>query len=135
MMIQIPVSAGELIDKITILEVKSVRMSDPAKLANVRRELEALEAERDRALGGFVELEALAGALRSVNGRLWDIEDGKRACEARGDFGADFIALARLVYKLNDHRADLKRQINQVTGSQIVEEKSHPTYDRGAPDA
>lgn len=131
MMIRIPVSAGELIDKITILEVKTDRISDPEKLANVRRELEALQAERDRLLGGFSELGALTTALRAVNDQLWDIEDGKRACEARGDFGEGFIDLARQVYKLNDHRADLKRQINLVTGSQIIEEKSHPAYDRG----
>ncbi|MDP2227273.1 MAG: DUF6165 family protein [Moraxellaceae bacterium] len=132
-MIRIPVSAGELIDKITILEVKSVRMSDPGKLANVGVELAALQAERDRALGDVSLVAALANELRTVNGRLWDIEDGKRACEARGDFGEGFTELARLVYKLNDHRADLKRQINQVTGSQIVEEKSHPAYDRQWP--
>jgi hypothetical protein len=132
MMISIPVSAGELIDKITILEVKQRRMSDPAKLANVGRELAALEAVRAEALGEASGIDSLTADLRQVNDRLWDIEDGKRACEARQDFGPDFVELARLVYKLNDHRADLKRQINLATGSQIIEEKSHPAYDRGA---
>ncbi len=133
MMISIPVSAGELIDKITILQVKLRRMSDPAKLANVARELAALEAVRVEALGGVSGIDALAAELRQVNDRLWDIEDGKRACEARQEFGPDFVELARLVYRLNDHRADLKRQINLATGSEIIEEKSHPTYDRGTP--
>ena len=132
MMINIPVSAGELIDKITILQVKSVRMSDAAKLANVARELELLEAERQSVLASF-DLTDLTARLREVNDRLWDIEDGKRAHEARGDFGPAFVEMARLVYKLNDLRADLKRQINLLTGSAIVEEKSHPAYGRDGP--
>lgn len=125
-----PISVGELYDKITILEVKSERFSDPVKISNVSRELEELRrvasenVEAKEALGK-AELIRLVGELRAINSELWDIEDGKRAAEARQSFDADFIRLARNVYLKNDQRAAIKRAINILTGSTIVEEKGH----------
>jgi hypothetical protein len=117
------VSAGELVDKITILEIKAERIAEPAKRANIMRELAALAAIRTRELAATPALDRLAAELRSVNRQLWDVEDGLRACERHGRFGPDFISLARSVYRCNDRRAFLKRRINQLTGSAIVEEK------------
>lgn len=124
MLINIPVSIGELFDKITILRIKVERLSDAGQVANVRRELEALEAVAG-AVPGSPELDALVGRLQAINDALWDVEDGKRAHEREGRFDADFVALARRVYKENDQRAAIKREINQLTGSTLVEEKSH----------
>jgi len=150
----VPVSAGELVDKITILQIKAQRIGDPAKRANVAVELAALEAVAARAglvaravvgeagaaaagvdrLPGVdpaADLEGLAAAtaeLVAVNGELWDIEDRIRDCERAGDFGAGFVALARSVYRTNDQRAALKARINQLCGSQLVEEKSYAAY-------
>jgi hypothetical protein len=124
MLINIPVSVGELFDKITILRIKAARLSDAGQVANVRRELEALEAVAAGAPGS-PELDALVARLQAINDALWDVEDGKRAHEREGRFDADFIALARRVYKENDQRAAVKREINQLTGSTLVEEKSH----------
>ena len=127
--VQVPVSVGELIDKLTILAIKDARIADDAKRANVRRELEALEAVAAaaglRQLKGLAELEE---ALRAVNGELWTIEDRIRDCERQGDFGPGFVALARAVYVTNDRRAALKRQINALSGSELVEEKSYAAY-------
>jgi hypothetical protein len=120
-----PVSAGELIDKITILEIKLERIADEAKRANVRRELELLRAARPTSIAPSAALRKLETELKAVNGRLWEIENEVRMLEAAGDFGAQFIALARSVYKENDNRAALKRQINEMLGSPIVEEKSY----------
>lgn len=120
-----PVSWGELIDKITILEIKAERIADPAKLANVRRELQALQAVRDAGATPTPALLALTQELRRINRTLWDIEDSIRDCEARSDFGSDFVALARKVYKTNDRRAAVKREINTLLGSDLVEEKSY----------
>lgn len=120
----VPVSWGELIDKITILEIKAERIADPSKRANVARELEALSAVSDR--GAKPEgLAPLVRALREVNEALWTIEDDIRECEAKGEFGPRFVALARSVYRNNDRRADLKRRINALLGSGLVEEKSY----------
>lgn len=124
MLITIPVAVGELFDKITILRIKTARLSDPGQLANVRRELEELEAVAAD-VPGSAELDALVGRLQAINDALWDVEDGKRAHEREGRFDAAFIALARRVYKENDQRAALKREINLLTGSTLVEEKSH----------
>ena len=124
MLINIPVPVGELFDKITILRIKAERLSDAGQVANVRRELEALEAVAE-AVPGSAELDALVGRLQAINDALWDVEDGKRAHEREGRFDADFIALARRVYKENDQRAAIKREINTLTGSTLVEEKSH----------
>ena len=128
MSLLIPVSAGELIDKITILRVKSERIGDPAKEANVRKELALLEKVCVQTIGAIEGLGPLTAELFAVNAALWDIEDGKRDCERRQDFGPAFIALARSVYIENDRRAAIKRRINDLTGSDIVEEKSYQPY-------
>jgi hypothetical protein len=121
-----PVSWGELIDKIAILEIKVARITDPAKRANVARELKALEAARDAALAkppsGLAEI---VRELKAVNEKLWAVEDDIRECEKRRDFSARFVELARSVYVTNDRRADLKRRINELLGSELVEEKSY----------
>jgi len=126
--ILVPISPGELLDKITILRIKSVRMEDAAKLANVRLELGLLEktwAEAGHAEGGVAADER---ALQNVNERLWDIEDRIRDKEAVQTFDRDFIELARAVYVANDERAAIKKRINQKLGSRIVEEKSYKPY-------
>jgi len=128
MSILAPISAGELIDKITILRVKAERIGDPAKEANVRKELALLEATAAEHLPVSDELVRLTAELTAVNAALWDIEDGKRDCERRQDFGPDFVALARRVYMDNDRRAAVKRAINAAAGSEIVEEKSYKPY-------
>ena len=124
-----PISAGELIDKITILRIKAQRIAAD-KRDNVKRELDLLEALAARELAG-VDLDALTAELTAINAGLWDIEDGKRDCERRGDFGPGFVALARSVYIENDRRAAVKRRINDATGSDIVEEKSYTPYGDG----
>lgn len=126
-MIEVPVSWGELIDKITILEIKSERIGDQAKLGNVRKELELLKS-RLGARAAQPEISRLTGSLRDVNGTLWNVEDEIRACENAGDFGSRFVELARSVYITNDRRAALKREINIVLGSDLVEEKSYQAY-------
>jgi hypothetical protein len=126
--VRVEIAPGELLDKITILEIKSERIEDPAKRANVARELAILMACRDRALPATAELAALTEELKTVNQELWGIEDEIRACEARQDFGAGFIALARAVYRTNDRRARIKRRINGLLGSAIMEEKSYTDY-------
>ncbi|MEW6257721.1 MAG: DUF6165 family protein [Pseudomonadota bacterium] len=118
-----PIAAGELIDKITILEIKSARIVDAVKRANVTRELDALNALRDR--HGLARVSDLAAALRHVNECLWDIEDEIRELEAEKRFDARFIELARAVYVTNDRRAALKKEINLAVGSAIIEEKSY----------
>jgi len=127
MAILAPVSAGELVDKITILRVKAERI-DASKVDNVRKELALLEAVAARELPASDALEALSAELTAINAALWDIEDGKRDCERRGDFGPQFVALARSVYIENDRRAAVKRAINLAVGSEIVEEKSYQPY-------
>jgi hypothetical protein len=130
--IQVPISPGELLDKITILRIKSARISDAAKLGNVRRELELLEQTWQRALHGTVasaaQLSAQERELQAVNERLWDIEDRIRDHEAARRFDADFIELARAVYISNDERAAIKKRINTALNSSIVEEKSYRPY-------
>jgi hypothetical protein len=120
-----PISVGELFDKIAILEIKAALLTDPAQRGNVLRELAALDAVRRREVAPSPALEVLCGELKAVNRRLWDIEDDIRAHERDGRFDARFIELARGVYRENDRRAALKRRINQLTGSEIVEEKSY----------
>jgi Family of unknown function (DUF6165) len=123
--ILVEIGAGELIDKITILQIKAERMTDAAKLANVRHELGVLDQARAAHLAPSTEGARLETDLRTVNAALWDIEDAIRECEAAGDFGPRFIELARAVYKTNDRRAALKKEINLLTGASIVEEKSY----------
>ena len=120
-----PTAPGELIDKLTILRLKSEKITDPAKLANVRHEQAALQATADAALSASAELPALWEQLYQINAALWAIEDDIRACESRTDFGPDFIRLARAVYVTNDSRAAVKKQINLLLGSAIIEEKSY----------
>ncbi len=127
-----PVSFGELLDKIAILQIKSERMTDRAKLANVRRELSALEQiwmVHPAAGGDIVRLRA---ELKAVNERLWVIEDDIRIKEKMQAFDADFIRLARSVYVENDERARIKKDINLALGSTYVEEKSYQDYKGGA---
>jgi hypothetical protein len=126
--ISVEIAPGELIDKITILEIKLERMSDAAKLANVRIEWETLTAARDTTIAASDELDQLTAALKDVNAALWVIEDDIRDCERDGDFGDTFIKLARAVYTTNDTRARLKREINDLLGSRLVEEKSYAAY-------
>lgn len=128
MQVRIDVGAGELIDKITILQIKAARIDDFAKLRNVRHELSILTAAAARALTPSPRLEELTTRLRSVNETLWRIEDDIRECERGEDFGPEFVALARAVYRTNDRRADIKREINALTGSELVEEKSYAAY-------
>jgi len=123
--INVEISPGELIDKITILQIKRERIADQAKLENVVSELAMLEASRDRAIEPSDELAGLTAELRSVNEALWQVEDELRKCERAGDFGPRFIELARSVYVRNDRRASLKRQINEWLGSRLMEEKSY----------
>ncbi len=124
----VDIAPGELIDKITILTIKSERMDDEAKLANVRHELEILTATRDKDITTSPELDALTAKLKTANEALWVIEDDIRDCEAAKDYSQKFIDLARAVYVTNDERAKLKREINILLGSDIVEEKSYKPY-------
>tara|TARA_R110002110_G_scaffold61129_1_gene171818 strand:+ start:76 stop:534 length:459 start_codon:yes stop_codon:yes gene_type:complete len=126
--ILIDVGPGELIDKITILAIKSERMRDEAKLKNVRHELAVLDAARVKHIPASAELTRLEAALKKVNEDLWVIEDDIRQCEADKNFGQTFIDLARSVYIENDKRAALKKDINLLTGSTIIEEKSYTEF-------
>jgi hypothetical protein len=131
--ILVPTSIGELMDKITILEIKSERIKNPRQLENIAHELGALRAVR---LGGIdrAMLDKLSAELKRVNAKLWDVEDAIRECDARGDFGDPFIELARAVYRLNDERARLKKAINLASGSRLFEEKSYRSFQREDPD-
>ena len=126
----VPASVGELIDKITILEIKSENIEDPAKLSNVKNELSSLMAVvTDLQLGYPVgSLASLGRELSMVNRQLWSIEDDIRDCERRSCFDQVFVDLARSVYRRNDERARLKKMINIQTGSVLVEEKSYASY-------
>jgi tetratricopeptide (TPR) repeat protein len=121
----VEVSSGELIDKITILQIKNERIGDAGKLRSVRHELAVLLAARDRSIPQSAELERLSGELKVVNEALWEIEDEIRRCEREQDFGSRFIELARSVYRTNDHRAALKRQVSELLRSSLKEEKSY----------
>lgn len=122
------IAPGELIDKITILRIKAERIADEAKLKNVRTELELLNETLAKAVPASDELSRLDAELQKVNEELWVIEDDIRDCERNKDFGEDFIRLARAVYVTNDRRAALKKEINLLLGSTIVEEKSYAEY-------
>ena len=121
----VEVGAGELIDKITILVIKTEKISDPAKLANIKREMGALAPARQRLVDIYPSVEILEKQLKAVNEALWIIEDDIRACESRKDFGPVFIELARSVYIQNDKRAELKKKINLLCKACIIEEKSY----------
>lgn len=127
-LILIPLAPGELVDKITILKIKSERMDDPEKLANVRRELELLRQEQGRHIPDDPAIAEMEARLEEVNGRIWDLEDIIRDCDRKKDFGEVFLDTARKIYRTNDERAAIKKQINLHLGSQIVEEKSYAEY-------
>ena len=126
--IKVPLSPGELVDKITILEIKSARITDPAKVANVRIELTMLQETWRTSAYASHDITAQWAALRAINEKLWDIEDDIRDLERARKFDKEFIQLARAVYVTNDERAAVKRDINTRLGSKIVEEKSYAKY-------
>ena len=126
--ISVEVSPGELIDKITILGIKLERIEDEDKLKNVKLEWETLTRARDEAIEATPELEKLTADLKESNERLWEIEDDIRDCERDKDFGDRFVELARGVYVNNDQRSRLKREINELLGSRLIEEKSYAAY-------
>ena len=126
--ILVPISPGELLDKITILRIKSARIGDAAKLANVRLELGLLEQQWRTALPKGVDVASEERSLEEVNAKLWDVEDLLRDLEAEKRFDARFIELARAVYINNDERAAIKKRINVKLGSALVEEKSYRPY-------
>ena len=128
MQLQVPVSVGEVLDKITILQIKLAHISDAAKRANIRNELDALLPLVTGDAFTTDQMQALMAELKSVNEALWDIEDDIREKEAAESFDAEFIRLARAVYVTNDKRAEIKKQINLVTGSALIEEKSYEAY-------
>jgi len=124
----VPLSPGELLDKITILRIKVARIQEAAKLANVKLELSLLEQIWKDSGAAAHDVALAERALENVNERLWDIEDRIRDKEARQTFDRDFIELARAVYICNDERAAIKKHINQQLGSRLVEEKSYKQY-------
>lgn len=126
--ILVPIAPGELLDKLTILEIKLERIEDAEKLANVKREFAALDAVRREKLPESAELADATRRLKTVNESLWVIEDDIRDCEFAGDFGPKFVELARAVYRTNDQRAAVKKEINLLLGSALVEEKSYKDY-------
>jgi hypothetical protein len=126
--IKVPISPGELLDKITILRIKSRRMTDPKKLANVRVELEALEETWKSSAYAAIDVAKDVDALLAVNERLWTIEDDIRGKERSQAFDQDFVRLARAVYIENDERAAIKRRLNVTLGSSLIEEKSYARY-------
>ena len=130
--ISVPVSFGELLDKIAILQIKSERMNDEAKLANVRNELSALESTWMAHPAAGHDIVQLRAQLKAVNERLWVIEDDIRLKEKAQEFDAEFIKLARSVYFENDVRAKIKKDINLALGSTYVEEKSYQDYGTGS---
>lgn len=126
--ILVPISPGELLDKITILRIKSERITDAPKLANVRAELDALDATWQASGAATAAVADDEAALQKVNEQLWDIEDRIRDLERERRFDAEFIELARAVYITNDERAAIKKRINSALGSRLVEEKSYKEY-------
>jgi len=126
--IPVPISPGELLDKISILEIKSERIDDAQKRANVEREFDMLTGLWHAEAAETGEITRMRAELKALNEKLWEIEDAIRDCERAGDFGDRFVELARSVYKTNDQRAALKRSINQALGSTILEEKSYTQY-------
>ena len=128
MQLQVPVSVGEVLDKITILQIKLAHISDTAKRTNIQNELDALLPLVAGDAFTTDQMQTLMAELKSVNEALWDIEDDIREKEAAKSFDAEFIRLARTVYITNDKRAEIKKQINLATGSALVEEKSYESY-------
>jgi len=127
-LLKVPVSYGEVLDKITILEIKSERIADEAKLKNIHRELDELNRTWAESGLDHPELPRLKSSLKAVNEALWEIEDAIRVKESRREFDEEFIRLARSVYVENDQRAAVKKDINVLLGSDLVEEKSYKNY-------
>lgn len=127
-LIVVEIAPGELIDKITILEIKVERFSDADKRTNVLAELQTLADARAAAIVQDDEIVKLTNELKAINEALWEIEDELRECDRNGDFGARFVELACAVYRTNDRRAEVKRAINLHLGSRLVEEKSYQSY-------
>ena len=127
---EIKVSVGEVFDKLSILEIKKSKLTDPAKLQNVQKEYDYLNQilESSR-IADSVKFHDFYNQLLEVNSLLWDVEDGKRACERNQEFGESFVQLARQVYIKNDLRASIKKQINTYYRSEFTEEKSYAKYD------
>ena len=128
MQLQVPVSVGEVLDKITILQIKLAHISDVAKRVNIQNELDVLLPLVSGDKFATDQMQSLMGELKAVNEALWDIEDDIREKEAAKSFDAEFIKLARAVYVTNDKRAEIKKQINLETGSALIEEKSYESY-------
>ncbi len=126
--IHVPVSPGEVLDKITILEIKSERIKDADKLVNVKRELELLQAAWEKFVDEDETVQRIHAKLKSINEDLWEIEDDIRDKERAREFDQVFIDLARSVYVTNDRRADAKKELNVYLGSEMVEEKSYQDY-------
>jgi len=122
------ISPGELIDKITILEIKMDRITDDKKLKNIKTEWDTLNQSRENKILISAKLDELTAELKTINETLWVIEDNIRECEHRKEFGEAFISLARSVYLNNDYRAQVKRKINKLLGSRLIEEKSYSDY-------
>lgn len=127
-LVSTPISVGELLDKVTILEIKQEKIKDTEKLKNIQHELSLLQSICAEAKLLTTDVETKKQALKEVNLRLWSIEDDIRIKEKKGEFDADFIQLARSVYFENDDRAAIKKEINLMTGSDLVEEKSYQDY-------
>ena len=119
------ISAGELIDKITILEIKKNKISNENKLKEIDKELNSLNHTMNKSILEKSKILTFKDQLKEINQKLWEIEDSKRMAEKNNDFGKEFIVLARNVYKLNDDRARIKLKINEILGSNIKEVKSH----------
>ena len=119
------ISAGELIDKITILEIKKIKITDKDKLIEIHKELLSLNLILEKNISDLSKIEKFRNDLKNINLKLWDIENGKRECEKNNDFKEKFISLARNVYKFNDERAKAKIAINKILGSNIEEVKSY----------
>ena len=128
MQLQIPVSIGEALDKITILQIKLAHISDVAKRVNIQNELDVLLPLVSGDKFATEQMQSLMGELKAVNEALWDIEDDIREKEASKSYDAEFISLARAVYVTNDKRAEIKKKINLATGSALIEEKSYEAY-------
>ena len=130
MNITVEVSTGEFLDKISILEIKSERIQDAAKLVNINKELEILKKTWVESPASQTNVSTLMAELKAINEALWDIEDRIRIKESQAAFDEEFIELSRSVYITNDRRSDVKRQLNQALGSNLMEEKSYADYQR-----
>ncbi len=129
MPITVDVSAGELLDKIAILQIKAERIADIEKVSHVGKELESLAATRERCVPNLEALGQLTTELQSINEMLWDVENELRHCERNAEFGPRFTELARCVYRFNDRRAAIKRQIDDLVGAPVREQKCYTAYE------